>query len=403
MENNFDFQQNIVAGKEQYRCSITADEFMRVYKITSKRQKLTNIIIVAVIVIVSLLLLPLEHIASATMLSIGLLHVVIFLVNFFKIRKDWLKRSLEIENKFQIIDIFDDKISISVIENNELTKKHSITYESILYLEDKDGYFVFADNIHVYYIKKEVLSENSILFEKFNNIKLKTRKSNKLISIGLVITLLSLFLVMIIPLLIDYAALILGNPCLWIYFTALPIPLASIIYSFILKKHRLKNLPALIVGIIVSVFLIINGLGQIGYNKFYGNGYNVIAETEEKLGIEIPTPDYIEFYKETYSEDNRIEIINEVYMEFIELEYVETDKNYVEKLVTYDVWMKGLPSKFKNIIPYPDYFKDSECSILYNVDTDEINTVPTENGTHRLVIIAYYFGSIDIIEYTITL
>lgn len=359
MDNNGNIY-TVNSGNEQYIMSVSKDEYMNIYKL-STRQRNKSIFVCAIIFVVSaLIFMPFNSLTSLIMLCTGLFYILLMLIGSHSIKKNWVKKSLIIENRQYLIDVFDEKLSLSIIENNELVSKVSINYDSIISMKENNEFFVFSDDMQVYFIRKSIIRHDSILFDKFRKATEKYSKIKKHNAVTITFLILTFGLYTFVTACKDNIALHLGNPCYWMYFTVLPFSLGMIINSLVRKKRDLKWIPVLIAGIIISVLCIISGIEQVGYNKYYDSGYNVIAETEKHLGIDIPVPDYINFYKEFYSEDNRIEIINEIDMEFTELEYVETEINYVEKIISYDIWKKGFPDDFLHIVPYPDYFADSE-------------------------------------------
>ena len=402
MDNDVNFY-TVNQGVEQYMMSVTKDEYMSIYKLAVKQRNKIWLLVSLIAAISGIAAMPFNKTATAAILSFGLIYIVLMLIGAQKSKKQWIKRSLSVENEQYLIDVFEDKISFSTIENNELTNRYSLNFDNITSIKENENFIIISDDSQLFFIKKSIVSSESILNNLFKKISCKYRKIANIITLNSVFYMLTSVLLLFVYTSIDTIATYTGNPSLWLYFIALIFPISLIILSFIMKKFEIKWKPTLILGIIFSVFCIVNGIGQFGYHKYYNSGYNVISETEKHIGIEIPVPEYIDFYKYSYTENNNIEIINEVCMEFGDQEYVQTDINYVEKIISDDVWMKGLPDEYLNIIPFPDYFSESEYSILYNVDTKEINTVPTESGTHRLVIIAYYYGILDIVEYSITI
>lgn len=399
--DNYNSIYTVNHGIEQYTMTVTKDEFMQVYKLSAKERYNSISIVSLVCFISSLLAIPFNSLAVAIIASFGFIYILLLLISLHSVKSQWVKKSQTIESRQFLVDIFEDKISVSTIENGELINRYSMNYDNVVFKKENEQFILFVDNIQLFYVKKSILPEDSILIDILNKSDAKYKKISIVNNINIILYMVTAVLSLFIYSCIDSIATYLGNPSCWLYFLVLPFSAGLIILSLILKKYNLKWKPSLIFGIVFSLFCIINGLGQVGYNKYYDSGYNVIYETENQIGIEIPVPDNIKFYKDSYTESNRIEIINDVNMEFSEQEYVQTDINYVEKIISYDVWVKGLPENYKDIIPHPDYFADSEYSILYNVDTKEINTVPSERGTHRLVLIAYYYGTLDIVEYTI--
>ncbi len=383
-------------GIEQYVMSVSKDEYMNIYKL-STRQRNKSILIFALIFVVSVLIfIPFNSLTSLVMLCTGLFYILLMLIGSHSIKKNWVKKSLIIENRQYLIDVFDEKLSLSIIENDELISKVSINYDSIITMKENNEFFVFSDEMQIYFIRKSVISPESILIDKFRKSTEKYSDIKKHNAVTITFLIITFGLYAFVATCKDNIALHLGNPCYWMYFTALPFSLGMIINALDRKKRDLKWIPVLIAGIVISVLCIVIGLEQVGYNKYYDSGYNVITETENHLGIEMPKPHDISFYKETFSEDSRIEILNDVLIEYYDYGVIKNSMN--DK-----IWLDEIPDDFYNVIPYPDYYiYDSDKVVLYNVGTKEINTVP-ESGTHQLVFISYIFDSIDIVEYTITL
>ncbi|MBQ8210810.1 MAG: helix-turn-helix transcriptional regulator [Clostridia bacterium] len=394
---------NLFNGNEQYIMSISKEEYIEINKLYTKNTKKEYFRIILIFAVACIVFVPFEITISLSFLFLAILYSVIFAIRHQSLKKGYKEKSLTVENRHQIIDISEERVSISVIENNELTDKYTVAYNDITYLDENEDYFTFADKVHLFYIKRESLKDESILYEHFSNIsdKLKNNKKSRTIVSSLLIT--TVYLGLLAMYSTDEFAILFGNPCKWLYLLALPFGIATVLYSIVLKKKQLKYLPNLIIGIILSLSILANCLSILDFNKYYNSGYNVITETEEKIGIEMPKPDYIEFYKDSYSEDNRIEIINDVYIEFYDSDYVEYSDAAVDEMLKNEIWLDELPVKFLNVIPYADYFSDSEFVILYNIDTKTVNVAPEDKGTHHLAIIAYYYGTIDIVEYAITL
>lgn len=403
MENNFDYQQSIPTSKEQYTMSVTTEEYIKINKLYTKNIKKVHFRLIAIFAVACIVFIPFETTVSLSFLFLAILYSVIFAIRHQSLKKGYKEKSLTVENRHQIIDISEEKVAISVIENNELTDKYTVDYNDITYLDENEDYFTFADKVHLFYVKKESLKDESILYEHFSNIsdKLKNNKKSKTIVSSLLLT--TVYLALLAMYSADEFATLFGNPCKWLFLLALPFGIATVLYSIVLKKKKLKYLPTLIIGIILSLSISANCLGLLDFNKYYNSGYNVITETEEKIGIEMPKPDYIEFYKSTYSEDNRIEIINDVYIEFYDSDNGDYTDAPVAEMLNNEIWLDELPAEFWNVIPFPDYFSESEFVILYNIDSKEINVTPKNKGTHHLAVISYYYGTLDIIEYSLVL
>lgn len=403
MEKNFDYQQNIPSSKEQYTMSVTTEEYIKINKLYTKNINKVYFRIILVFAVACIVFIPFETTISLSFLFLAILYSVILAIRHKSFKKAYKAKSLTVENKYQIIDIFDEKISIAIIENNELTEKYTIGYDDITYLDENKEYFTFSDKIHLFYIKKESLKDESILYEDFRSVSVRLKKNNKTKSIGYGLFIITVYLGLLVMYSIDEFATLFGNSCDWLYLLVSPFAFATTLYSIILKKNKLKYLPNIIIGIIFSIVILVNGLSILDFNKYYNSGYNIITETEEKIGIEMPKPNYIEFYKNSDSEDNRIEIINDVYIEFYDSDNGDYTDAPVDEMLKNEIWLDELPAEFWNVIPYPDYFSDSEFVILYNIDTKTINVAPENKGTHHLAVISYYYGTLDIIEYTLVL
>lgn len=192
-----------------------------------------------------------------------------------------------------------------------------------------------------------------------------------------------------------------ANEAMWIFFPFALIPIASIIFGFYMKKKGYKYKKNVIVGFIMAILLCIYGSFFFIFKDTYSHSDAPILQVEEYLGIDIPTHSQIntiDLTTETQSfSRGYVFSASDIYFEDADVEAFEdalpTDKTWIPSIPTELI---GITSSYYNISAY-DY-----C-IIYNTQTQELNTLPKEAGTYRMINILYHCESntMVIIEYEI--
>ena len=86
---------------------------------------------------------------------------------------------------------------------------------------------------------------------------------------------------------------------MWVFFLFLPVPIASIVFGFYLKKKGYKYKKNVIVGVIMAALLCIYGSFTFIFSDIYSHGDEPIVNTEQMLNIDIPIHSHINMHDVT--------------------------------------------------------------------------------------------------------
>lgn len=308
-----------------------------------------------------------------------------------------------------LIEVYDDYISLSISRDNQVKESLNIRFNEI------EGMLLWGDFFEIQYlgrlysVKRDILVQNSIFYSLYEkNQAKKERKSPKgtlkFISILLmVITLASIWMAwmcVISPLGVNFGLNELSQR-MWIFLLFIPIPIASILLGFYLKKKGFKYLLNIIVGIIILLVLCLYGFSKYDHLDPYTHDDKHINYTEELLQIDIPDHDRIDTLRTT--EEDQEQEWGELY--YLSDVYFDKDvaDDFEKQLENDDKWMTKVPGNMVDIMSF--YYRTNQFDyyIVYNIDTQEINKLPQEDGTYRFINVMYccFTDTMMIVEYEI--
>lgn len=159
---------------------------------------------------------------------------------------------------------FEDYLTVSIYRNGEKIREAKCCYTDIEKIQPLGSWLTVQFGGQLYIIKKDELKENSAFFSYMYsnpsvitkipvNSKLKTASdllfAGSLLSIFIALALISLTMNKNGPSLDD----------MWLFFLPTPLPIASVIFGFVMKKKGYKFQKNIIAGIIMTALLCIYG------------------------------------------------------------------------------------------------------------------------------------------------
>ena len=186
---------------------------------------------------------------------------------------------------------------------------------------------------------------------------------------------------------------------MWVFFLYLPVPIASIAFGIYLKKKGYAYRKNVIVGIVMAALLCIYGSFTFIFPDFYSHSDEPIVDTEQMLNIDIPEHSRINTQDFTSAAQSfprgYIYWASDIYFEEAAVEQFEEGISNDAK------WLSDIPN---DIIGITSYFCDigtSDYYIIYNKDTGEFNSLPSEDGTYTFINVLYDTegNSMKIVEY----
>lgn len=187
---------------------------------------------------------------------------------------------------------------------------------------------------------------------------------------------------------------------MWRFFLVTPIPLCSIAYSLILRRNGYAWLKNLIVGGIMLTILCIFGCFTFIFGNFYSDAEEVVLRVEQTLEMDLPEVRRSQTIKyESGEESSRTDGL--YYSSDV---YFTNDTAEFEAQIDSDPrWLTELPSELKGISSVLDMSIRYDYALIYNLDTGECNSLPTESGSYRFLSLYYTQGNCKLLirEYEI--
>ncbi|MBQ9692022.1 MAG: helix-turn-helix transcriptional regulator [Clostridia bacterium] len=185
----------------------------------------------------------------------------------------------------------------------------------------------------------------------------------------------------------------------WVFFLFTPIPIASIVFSAYLKKRGYKYKFNLIVGIVMVILLCLYGSFCFVFDNVFSHGDESIVNAENAMKIDIPEHKHIN--TQDWTQGNQSGMRGYVY--YVSDVYFtdEAVKEFESSLSSDPKWLSSVPSNMIGISsPYHDV-EGYDYVIIYNVDTNEFNALPSEARSYRFINVLYSCkrNTMAIVEY----
>lgn len=361
------------------------------------------------IVLLILYLFPLSDTAEAEAniaFAMGIIITIIILNirNFVAHKKSWKQSNDRIVATDYIYDVYSDHISIQVRRNQEVLRSSKHYFSEIEKVQDIGKFLLFQLNSQLFIIRKSELSPNSQFFEILTS-KTKNKKLNsatgkwKTLSVSMVAaSIISIFAAVICVLYVDTSN-VFTTDNMWIFFLFLPIPITSIIVGIFLKSKGFKATKNIVTGIITAVILCIYGSFTFIFADLYDDSPVYIQTIESYTGIDIPAPEEIVTQDWTIGTS----LSSRDYIYYMSNVFFKADavEDFEEQLSNDERWISTIPNGLICVLPTIYNYQTSDYVLLYNTDTEEFNTAPSQNGTYRFVYISYdsEHHEMQIIEY----
>ena len=340
------------------------------------------------------------------LLGYFLLGVISHIKGYFTYSKAWKTSESRILESTYSYEIFEGYFILNISKNEEVTKTLKIYFDDIEKIHSFGNYLVLQIAGQSYMIKKDVLIPESTFITFCNHTpnKVEAKKSkDKLKIISILLFVLSICTIW--GALIGVAILSGINQAMtenmWIFFLFLPVPIASIVFGFYLKKKGYKYKKNVIVGIIMAALLCIYGSFTFIFSDIYSHGDEPIVNTEQMLNIDIPTHSRIntqDWTKGTQSVPRGyIYSTSDIYFD-------DTAVGQFEKNISNDAkWISDIPNDMVGITSYFCDIQTSDYYIIYNKDTGEFNKLPSSSGTYVFINVLYNAESntMKLVEYQI--
>ncbi len=340
------------------------------------------------------------------LLGYFLIGVISHIKGYFTYKKAWKNSESRILQGTYSYEIFEGYFVLNISRNEEITRTLKIYFDDIEKIQAFGSYLVLQISGQSYIIRKDVLIPESAFIALCNSApnKVEAKKpKDKLKIVSFLLFVLSIFTIW--GALIGVGILSGINQAMtenmWVFFLFLPIPIASIVFGFYLKKKGYKYKKNVVVGFIMAALLCIYGSFTFIFANVYSHNDEPIQNVEQLLDIDIPTHSRIntqDWTKGTQSVPRGyIYSISDIYFDDTAVEEFERNLSSEAK------WISTIPNDMVGITSYFCDIQTSDYYIIYNKDTKEFNKLPSENGTYVFINVLYNLESntMKLVEYQI--
>jgi len=397
--------QSAAAGepRESYLLQYDEEGLQATFK--QWRSPLVNLFIKIIGISLLLLLVSLAADAPTVLIDLILGALVIatisllaFLISSKKTFRATVQKALKNNYSYEI---FEEHLTLQISCNGEIINTMKIHFSEIESMQSLEHHLLLRHAGQTHLFRKDALSPDSILFtlcEKFSSSPKRKPPSDTLRAASTWLFFLSI-VSLLVPLPI-IGALSGTDPAfvenMWMFFLFLPIPLASVVLGFYLKKKGYAYKKNVIVGFIIIPLLCLYGCFTFIFADTYSHDDTPILKAEAAISIDIPPHKAISTMQMSGTVPNESSFVS--YITFEE----DAVQEFESELSRSDKWMSYIPNDMYGI--KPDFLlSEGDYYIIYNVTTGELNTIPTENGIYAFIAISYDMANnkMTLIEYKV--
>ena len=326
--------------------------------------------------------------------------------SFFIYKASWTAAEKTILAGTYHYEVFDQYFILNISRDGEIRRTWKCGFDEIEKVHSFGHYLILQISGQTYIIKKDALRKDSPFHTvgHKNPKRVETKKTNELLKIlSILLVIFSIMTIWGAMMGVAIASAI--NRALtenmWIFFLFTPIPVASILFGFYLKKKGYKYLKNVVVGIIMTAFLCIYGSFSFMLADAYSHSEEPILRIEEMLSIEIPRHSQItsmDWTKGTQSMPRGyIFYTSDIYFHQGDVAEFEKDLPFDSK------WISTVPNDMIGITSYFCDLENYDYLIIYNTQTNEFNQLPSESGKYRFINVRYNSksNSMKLVEYEI--
>ena len=402
-EQNAEIQPN-----ESYRFTFSNEELNEIYRMQRKSIYKRPIIFTVLCILIIVFFIG----SSAPDVMIGfsfgmfLIGAVSHIKGIRAYSKAWKNSTERICKSTYEYKVFDNYISVNIYRENEKIRESKCFFTDIEQIQQFGKWLFLQFGGQSFIIRKSELKENSAFYSYMykNPSKIMEKPLHNrwktLSSILFVASLLSIFGALgLVAVVSSENHLFVEN--MWLFFLLTPIPISSIILGFLLKSKNYKYKKNVIVGIIMVALLCIYGSFSFIFANIYDHSDEPILRAEQTIGIDIPE------HKQISTQDwtKGTQSVSRGYIYYTSDIYFENSAvaNFEKQLAKDVKWLSSVSNDLIGITsPMSDYgFYD--YVLVYNADTAEYNTLPSNNGKYHFLNILYRLeeNQMKIVEYDI--
>lgn len=261
-EQNAEIQPN-----ESYRFTFSKQELSEIYRLQRKSVYKSPLIftILCILMIVFFIGSSAPDVMVGFSFGMFLIGAVSHIKGIRAYSKAWKNSTERICKSVYEYKVFENYISVNIYRENEKIRESKCFFTDIEQIQQFNKWLFLQFGGQSFIIRKSDLKENSAFYSymyKNPSKIIEPPVSNKWRTISIILFVASLLSIMgalaLVGAVSNANGLFVEN--MWLFFLLTPIPIASIIFGFILKSKGYKYKKNIIVGFIMTFFLCIYGL-----------------------------------------------------------------------------------------------------------------------------------------------
>lgn len=294
-------------------------------------------------------------------------------------------------------DVYDGYFILNISHGGDVKRMMKIYFGDIESAEKTEKHIIFGVGGQAYIIKREALAVDSIFYPLCDEVSKKMANSRKNPEARLKTVSNLLFIFSIVTIFFALASLAIMSrksypfhmvQNMWVFYLFIPIPIASIVFGFHLKKRGYRYKKNVIIGFIMAILLFIYGSFSFIFANEYSHDETLAKETEELLSIDLPeyyridTKDFSGYTQS--SSYGHIYTVSNIYFDEAAV------REFEESLEDDAKWLAYIPSSLSGITSYYcEVSGGKNYYIVYNTDTAEFNKLPDESGEFTFINVIY--------------
>lgn len=349
-----------------------------------------------------------SNIALGLVIGMMVLGAILSIVNIIKFHQSWKTTIPQMIQNVYEHKIFDDYIVVNRYCEGEKNREFKFKFEDIKNMSETKEFIVATVSNLVFIIRKSDLDENSfyhlLLKSKSpgDNVKIEN-KMYKTASAVLVAVSVFAFLIglLSVPNESFTAVSDVAENILTMLFSVIA-SICSIVFFSAMKSKGHKFKINAIVGTVLLVVMCVYGTATLVYFNDTDKKVNddaPIVRAEELVGIDIPEFESIE----TIDEYDVGQPYSRYYIYYISDVYFENDNAGKFEEALGENWLDVIPNELFCISSLQSDYELWDYSLMYNIDSGEFNSLPSESGEYRFINLLYSVSEerLTIVEYDI--
>ena len=401
-------EENAEVPKEIYTFKYEKEDLRIIFKkISLPLLKRAIIFTLALIVgFISLAALGENETVIGLLMGCFLIGVISHIKGYLAYKKAWKSKEERISEIVYLYEIFEEYFMLTISQNKEIRRTQKVYFDDIEKIQVIENYLSLQISGQLYVLKKDMLAPDSVLLEYCNRVpdKVESKKPKdrlRLISILLFVLSIATIWFSLIGVAVLSSSNMAMTENMWVFFLFLPIPIASVVFGFYLKRKGCKYMKNVVVGFIMASFLCIYGSFSFIFADLYSHSDEPILNAEQMLNIDIPQHSRINTQDWTQGTQSLprgyIYSISDIYFDDVSVEEFEKNISNDTK------WISDIPNDMVGITSYFYDIQTSDYCIVYNKDTGEFNKLPEEDGEYVFINILYDTerNTMKLVEYKI--